>query len=55
MADLLVKGVRSLLAIVLGTLFLNASVQSQNFVPNELIVKFRSNAPDSVLNQIFYK
>src|SRR5208283_528459 len=30
-----------------------ALVQSQNFVPNVLIVKFRSDAPDSVLDQVF--
>lgn len=52
MADFRLKGVRSFLAIAVGTLFLTALVQSQNFVPNELIVKFRSDAPDSVLNQV---
>ena len=55
MDDSLLKGVRCFLAIAVGTLFLYALVQSQNFVPNELIVKFRSNAPDSVLNQVFLK
>ena len=53
MADSLSKGVRYLFLIAIGTLFVNQLVQSQNFVPNELIVKFRSNAPDSVLSQFF--
>ncbi|MGA7162269.1 MAG: S8 family serine peptidase, partial [Bacteroidota bacterium] len=53
MDDLFLKGVRGFLAIVLGTLLLSNFLQSQNFVPNELIVKFRNNAPDSVFNQIF--
>ena len=55
MGDSLLKGARCFLAIAAFTLFLHALVHSQNFVPNELIVKFRSNAPDSVLNQVFLK
>ena len=55
MGDSLLKGARYFLAIAAFTLFLHALVHSQNFIPNELIVKFRSNAPDSVLNQVFLK
>ncbi|MGA9407465.1 MAG: S8 family serine peptidase [Bacteroidota bacterium] len=55
MDDLLLKGVRGFLTIALGTFLFSTFLRSQNFVPNELIVKFRSDAPDSVLNQIFLK
>jgi len=55
MGDSFLKSVRSCLAIAFGTVFFNCLLQSQSFVPNELIVKFRTNAPESVLNQIFLK
>ena len=55
MEDFLLKGVRCFLAIAFILLFFISFLQSQNFVPNELIVKFRDNAPDSVLNQVFLK
>jgi len=47
------KGYRFVLAIIIGTIFLRSPAFSQKYVPNELIVKFSSNAPDSVLNQVF--
>ncbi len=49
------KGVRFLLAIAFSTLFFFTLVQSQNFVPNELLVKFRSDAPDSAVKQVLLK
>ena len=55
MGDLFSKSVRSILAIAFGKICFHALLHSQSFVPNELIVKFRTNAPDSVLNQVFLK
>jgi len=55
MGDSWLKSVRSILAIAFGTFFFHILAHSQSFVPNELIVKFRSNAPDSVFNQVFLR
>ena len=39
----------------IATLALLSLARSQNFVPAELIVKFRNSTPDSILNQIIFR
>ena len=46
------KAFLGLPAIVIGMFFLAASLFSQDFVPNELLVKFHSGTPDSILSAV---
>jgi subtilisin family serine protease len=46
---------RSLFVVTIATLLLFSLAKSQDFVPGELIIKFRNDAPDSILNQIILK
>ncbi len=52
MCDSLSKGSPNFPALLFGLLFVSLALHAQEFVPSELIIKFKTATPDSIVTQV---